>query len=80
MQKVCAAFFLVLVPALGYPQGPPIDAYPTLCQTMDPIAGHNVSAQTADPPFEITTSSSCYKENQAITGIKDTTVFQRKEK
>lgn len=53
----------------AYSFGAPVAQYQEICDSMSPIKGHNATAQSSPPPFEIRslTTSNCYKVDEPIT-------------
>ncbi|OWF49188.1 putative defense protein [Mizuhopecten yessoensis] len=70
MMSVWTVMFLgsaLTVPCLGYGLGPPIGA----CVSMWP--GHEVDAQSTDPPYTITVSKNTYTPGEQLTVFVNTT-------
>ena len=58
---------LVNVTVDCFPDGPPVETHPNICQSMF-STGHNASTETSASPFKIKLGNTCHKSLMDLQG------------
>ncbi|XP_033097921.1 putative defense protein [Anneissia japonica] len=66
MQLATCVLVMLMGLVCGFPSGPPVGDFPSLCASMTPQHGSS-SPTTGSPPFEISVSSTNFTKDNAIT-------------
>jgi len=68
--KMATLLMTMLTLIEAYSEGPPVEKYSEICDSMSPLIGHHAEPNSTSPPFEIRslTTSNCYKPGQPVTG------------